>query len=597
MMLPYQVAAESLRNNIDQWAAYQSNSHCVLLAGPGSGKTKTLTIKMARMLNEDISPPRGIACITYSRECARELVNRLSILGVSERSSTFVGTVHSFCLNNVLIPYGEIAGLRVPFPLKLATERIQSQVFNEVSQKYIERGYRRSDLKKSVDLLRNTNIDRGSTEWDSSNNDVAELALTYEAGLRALGCIDYTDQVILGLELIERYEWIRRLLKARFPILIVDEYQDLGAPLDRLVRRLCFETGIRLFAVGDPDQSIYSFMGADPSLLESLASHPGVESIRLRTNYRSGKSIVNASKLVLGQEREFWVPDGTPAGDIEIHHLENGLVHQAQHISQVLIPNAIQAGTSPEKMAILYPTGNEGEVISTALDEAGYQYLRIDKNAPYERTPFIRWLEDCAAWCSEGWKVGEPSLANLVRTWAKFNSIEPLGSVRSSVEQELLGFLWRSRLPEQRLETWLTQIEAFCLNNFFLVHEELEDEKLAFDKLKRAASRTGKLGHFTVRLFSCQRGAPNHLNLSTLHSSKGLEFDMVIMFGMDQGRIPWAQCDNATRNEQRRLFYVGTTRAKRYLHYTYSGWIVGWDGERRNLGPSEFLNEISRMLG
>jgi len=100
----YVVAAEQLRNNPGQWAAYESDGDCAVLAGPGSGKTKTLTIKLARMLTEDVREPRGIACITYSNECARELVRKLDSLGVVESKRVFIGTMHGFCLKNVVLP-------------------------------------------------------------------------------------------------------------------------------------------------------------------------------------------------------------------------------------------------------------------------------------------------------------------------------------------------------------------------------------------------------------------------------------------------------------------------------------------------------------
>src|SRR5947209_3809409 len=94
----YRIAADDFWDNPGQWQAYESKGHCVVLAGPGSGKTKTLTVKMARILAEDVRPPRGVACITYSNECARELRRRLRLLGVEERPNVFIGTVHSFCL-------------------------------------------------------------------------------------------------------------------------------------------------------------------------------------------------------------------------------------------------------------------------------------------------------------------------------------------------------------------------------------------------------------------------------------------------------------------------------------------------------------------
>jgi DNA helicase-2/ATP-dependent DNA helicase PcrA len=124
----YLKQAEDLRENPGQLAAYESKGHCVVLAGPGSGKTKTLVLKLARILAEDVSAPRGAACITYSQECARELSRRLEALGLRESRNLFIGTVHGFCLRHILIPYGHLAGLALPYPLTLATTRQAKQI-------------------------------------------------------------------------------------------------------------------------------------------------------------------------------------------------------------------------------------------------------------------------------------------------------------------------------------------------------------------------------------------------------------------------------------------------------------------------------------
>src|SRR5712692_9993344 len=127
----YLAAAEDLRGNPGQWQAYESRGHCVILAGPGSGKTKTLTVKMARMLHEDIHPPRGIACITYNSECVRELKYRLDQLGVEESGSVFIGTVHSFCLRNVVLPYAQLGGLGLPKDIAVASVSEQDLAFEQ----------------------------------------------------------------------------------------------------------------------------------------------------------------------------------------------------------------------------------------------------------------------------------------------------------------------------------------------------------------------------------------------------------------------------------------------------------------------------------
>src|SRR5260221_14120236 len=120
-MTDYKTAAEDLRGNPGQWRAYESPSNCVILAGPGSGKTKTLTTKMARMLAEDVQRPSGIACITYNTECARELQKRLATLGVVESSNVFIGTVHSFSLKHVVSPFAWLSDLGFPKEISVAS--------------------------------------------------------------------------------------------------------------------------------------------------------------------------------------------------------------------------------------------------------------------------------------------------------------------------------------------------------------------------------------------------------------------------------------------------------------------------------------------
>jgi DNA helicase-2/ATP-dependent DNA helicase PcrA len=144
----------------------------------------------------------------------------------------------------------------------------------------------------------------GNPEWQE-DEQLAALVTRYEGLLRQGGMIDFDDMILIGLRLIESRRWVRRALRARFPVIVVDEYQDLGVSLHRIVESLCFGGGSRLFAVGDPDQSIYGFTGARPELLRELANSPRVESVRLPFNYRSGPTIVRAAEIALGEARGY----------------------------------------------------------------------------------------------------------------------------------------------------------------------------------------------------------------------------------------------------------------------------------------------------
>jgi DNA helicase-2/ATP-dependent DNA helicase PcrA len=208
---PSLIAAAELRENPGQWAAYESTGNCVVLAGPGSGKTKTLTIKMARMLVEDVRPPRGLACITYSAECARELRRRLQRLGVSESKSVFIGTVHAFCLKNVVVPYAKLGGVQLPYPVAIATQKEQLNHFDDAVRSVLGRSARAAEFRTPIDAYRRTHVDRTSPSW-KEYSDFAAVIESYEASLRKSGLIDFDDMVLMGLYLIESFDWVRKAI-------------------------------------------------------------------------------------------------------------------------------------------------------------------------------------------------------------------------------------------------------------------------------------------------------------------------------------------------------------------------------------------------
>ncbi|WP_152976794.1 UvrD-helicase domain-containing protein, partial [Pseudomonas putida] len=156
----YLAQAEELRDNVQQWAAYESRGNCIVLAGPGSGKTKTLVLKMARALAEDVRAPRGIACITYSQECTRELTRRMESLGLRESSRLFIGTVHGFCLRHLLIPYGRLANLGLPDPITVSTTDHSQQVFLRVRARLF--GEASTHRKIDMDKHRRIHLDRAA---------------------------------------------------------------------------------------------------------------------------------------------------------------------------------------------------------------------------------------------------------------------------------------------------------------------------------------------------------------------------------------------------------------------------------------------------
>lgn len=352
---PFRIAAEELRENEEQWQAYESKGHCVVLAGPGSGKTKTLTTKLARMLAEDVALPRGIACITFNSECAGELKRRLERLGVRESQYVFIGTIHAFCLKHVVLPYAKLAGLDISDQVAVALPSEQERIFEEAFPEVYGSNTPPSGWRTAFDKYRRTHLDRGAPSWLGEDADMAKLIEAYESRLRQRGLVDFDDMVLIGLRLIEGHGWIRRCLHARFPILAVDEYQDLGLPLHRIVLALCFGAGVRLFAVGDPDQSIYGFAGAKPELLTDLSSMKGIEKVQLHFNYRTGQTIIDASEVVLGEARGY-KSNTERQGTINFHKCPDGIAQQAERICTSIIPEALKGAIDASSATWLFYT-------------------------------------------------------------------------------------------------------------------------------------------------------------------------------------------------------------------------------------------------
>jgi superfamily I DNA/RNA helicase len=168
-------------------------------------------------------------------------------------------------------------------------------------------------------------------------------------------------------------DWVQRAILAKYPIIAVDEYQDLGSALHRMILGLCFKVGIRLFAVGDVDQSIYGFTGASPVMLDQLSKRDDVETVRLRLNYRCGSKIVTASTYALGEERDYAAPDGASQGTIFFYPLPGSYAQQAEKIFSEIIPAAQKRDPNlvPGEIAILYPSAAIGNDVNAAAQKHG----------------------------------------------------------------------------------------------------------------------------------------------------------------------------------------------------------------------------------
>ena len=566
-------ALAELASNPEQAAAAEECGHCVVLAGPGSGKTKTLTTAMARAILEDVAEPRGVACITYNNECALELEGRLEKLGVESGDRIFIGTVHSFALSQVIAPYARCVLPELAQPFRLATVPEIRRAVEDAHQQVINDGNDPHNRWRFAQEKRRRDVDRLQENWRGRNPELADFIEAYETILHRQGLIDFDDMPLLAYKMLRQHPWIQHAIRARFPILFVDEYQDLGHGLHELVLMLCFESGVRLFAVGDADQSIYAFAGANPDLLSNLTARPDVRTIRLKFNYRCGTKIIDASMAALGEERGYQAPDGAEAGQIHFRQVEGGLSAQAAHVVHALLPELVARGIPYEEIAVLYRTADQGNEIASAALAAGIPIVRADNQALVKRNSRLsRFIEACAKWISGGWRDGDPRFSRLSAE-ATALVLGPGSSEdeRQIIRVELVSFLKDSIDAGESTHEWLKSFQRTLVVPWRSRARTAADEWAIVDEMIKRTDPTQQgedipLGHFGGRVAGTGR-----LNLSTLHSAKGREFDAAILFAMNNDVIPtWRdQQKPATLREVRRLFYVGVTRSRSDLYLVF----------------------------
>ena len=566
-------AIAEMAENPEQLEAVQERGHCVVLAGPGSGKTKTLTTAMGRCILDDVKEPRGIACITYNNECAMELETRLARLGIESSDRVFIGTVHSFALTQVILPYARCVLPEISSTVRVASRTEMRAAVATAHARVIGGGENPHDRWRFAETKRRRDVNRSHPVWMERNPELAHFIEAYEAELRTRNLVDFDDMPLLAFRMIRDHEWIRGALRAKFPILFVDEYQDLGYALHELVLLLCFEAGVRLFAVGDPDQSIYAFTGANPELLESLITRPGVLPIQLRFNYRCGTSIIQAAQAALGEDRDYRAPDGAHQGNIFFHPVAGDLSNQAQLVVDRLVPEMRARSIPLQEIAVLYRNAQHGNEVAQRATVEGVPIVRADTQALVRRSSRLsRFIEACARWVAGGWIDADPPFRRLVSN----ASVLIYGGSTSEEEQrrvqkELIEFLQSTIDTNQSTHEWLRAFRDNLITSWRARARTITEDWDAIDEMitrtDPATNSDMPLTHFGGRIEGQGR-----LNLSTLHSAKGREFDSVILFGMNNDILPnhFDQRTPEQLREARRLFYVGVTRARKELHLVFT---------------------------
>jgi len=583
--------------NAKQKIAVAAMHNTVVFAGPGSGKTATLVLKAAYLLAEVIPAPRGLACITYNNEAATEFRNRLEALGVRASGRVFLGTVHSFCLNCIIRPFSSLVNSGAPDVEVLPDARTLE--FLKSAANKVGPDLHPYDLRETITKLRS----RIACKEDYSgfaDSDLKILQL-YQEALETESFIDFEGIIEHALKIIRDNAWVRDFVLARFPWVLVDEYQDLGGPLHKIVEELV-TAGIRIFAVGDPDQCIYDFTGAEPSYFLELTERKDFETVRLNLNYRSGKRLIAASQAALAESdpRDYQPdPARTDEGEILFFKGPSTDDHPNVIVNQV-IPELTARGLNYDDIAVFYKRKNRlFSELTQALDNAKIPYF-LEKNDKYPKTRITRWLQQII---QAGLEVEQKGLSTvdldeLERIYDAM-LIEADGTVADPLQSRtaLFNAMTSVRDPQTPLATVLKRLDKLLgISRITVIPQDLYGDRETWSFLLASTQSDKPLDGYTAADFSLEGKKQGKITITTNHSSKGRQFPAVVIPELVYEVFPERPWDKKKLRWERRLFYVAFTRAKNIVALVFGNVYRKRNGDLRETDISPFVREVHKRL-
>lgn len=584
-----QVYLEKLKmlyDDKEQTIAYNSKESLVIKAGPGSGKTNVLTLKMAKLLKEEIKFPRKVACITFSNEATKEIKERVQQLVDYDENNSFIGTIHSFCLSQILKPYVKLFDYGINKDFKIISKEDKKEWIDEI----------KDSLSISPDMVSITEVDRERTYMIEGESQVSieiydialQVAVAYEEKLIKNNMVDFISMVKIATKMIQKEPYLRKCLEAKFPFILIDEYQDLGKPLHEMVLTLIKKTNIKIVVVGDPNQTIYGFNGAIPTYLLELENIDKFESVELINNYRSHQKILDISSNTMDLPDGFFNAKKSMEKEPEINLIKLNGDHNAQYqyIADKIIPTCLQNGIDYSNIAILIRAKNKVKDCQKVLEQRGIpHYVMI---FDFNRGKFIRFLEDCAAWLLNNRKI---YFKDLLNEWITFKyDTAPAIKIINKERIFLYLTLINSKEHISDLLKWVKFI-YYKLNikdNIVSSSKHKDDVQDFRDFVTYITSNKEKID---IEKFSNLGIQGNTVSLLTMHSSKGLEYEVVIMPAMEEGTFPFYKTQDSEMDEEKRTFFVSLTRAKSICYFLMSKSLYGYSKE-----PSRFIKDINFTL-
>jgi DNA helicase-2/ATP-dependent DNA helicase PcrA len=607
----------------------------LVIAGAGSGKTRVLTYRVAHLINACGVKPNEILAITFTNKAAGEMRERVEDLLGPVARSIWILTFHAAC-GRILRREAQRLGYRSNFTIYDQADqvRLTKACLEELERdpkRFVPRGiHAQISAAKNQLVTPQEYASRVASFYDQT---VAEVYDLYQRRLFASNAVDFDDLLMLTVQVLESFPEARERWQKAFRYILVDEYQDTNHAQYRLLQLLA-EKHRNVCAVGDPDQSIYAFRGADiRNILEFERDFGETRTIALEQNYRSTNTILESANAVISHNRErkpknLWsdLGEGDPVRALEVED-----EHAEARFVAAEIALLVEEGYNGSEVAVFYRTNAQSRVLEDVLVRQGVGYQVIGGPRFYERAE----VKDVVAYLQaidnpydavslqrianrprRG--IGDASLARLqayadaqgLSLWETLGHAEeagiaaaPLRAVQQlqSLLQSLQAGALELEVPEviERVLERSGYLESLRAERTIEAQGRVENlqELVGVAHEYQATAAEPSLSGFLqeISLYSDQdaiRGEQSLVTLMTLHNAKGLEFRAVFMIGMEEGIFPHARSiEEQGLEEERRLAYVGMTRAQERLVLTHASARSLWGSRSYNL-PSRFIDEL-----
>jgi len=619
--------------NPEQRAAVELPAQSALiLAGAGSGKTRVLTTRIAYLISTGQVSPHGILAVTFTNKAAKEMVTRLSAMLPINTRGMWIGTFHGLC-NRMLRAHHREANLPQTFQILDSGDQLSAikrlmKAMNVDDEKYPPREMQNFISSNKEQGLRANEVEA----YDIYTQRKVEVFAEYDAQCQREGVVDFSELLLRCYELLSRNQQLREHYQDRFKHILVDEFQDTN-PLQYRWLKLLAGKDNALFAVGDDDQSIYAFRGANVGNMQELLRDFHVENvIKLEQNYRSHGNILDAANALISNNRKrlgknLWTSE-SGGEKLRVYEAETD-VDEAKFIVDEIRQLKIE-GVKLTEMSLLYRSNAQSRVLEHALVSAGLSYRVYGGLRFYERQEikhalaYLRLMENTdddnallrvINFPTRG--IGARSIEQLQEAAKQNNTTLFDAAARAGGKvTAFVGLIEVLRsatanLPLPEIMDHVLQhsgLVAHYQNETGAKKREAEERLANLNELINAAtlfvyeneddSLTAFLTHASLESGEHQAGdSEDALHLMTVHAAKGLEFHTVFITGLEEDLFPHQNSQNVDGglDEERRLMYVAITRARRRLYLTFAQRRM-LHGQTHYSRVSSFLRELPEEL-